>query len=163
MFKTKDKADFIKAQQSEIEGLEEMNVFAYIKNNMLPDDAKLLRAVWSYRRKRRPDGTLLKHKARLCADGSQQEKGIDYEESFAPVVSWSTVCMSLILATLLDLEMRQIDFVQAFHKQIVRKICTCRCRLAGILKTKTATQNTSLSLRKNYTVQSPDPEIGSII
>ena len=68
MLKTKDKADFIKAQQSEIEGLEEMNVFAYIKKNMLPDDAKLLRAVWSYRRKRRPGGTLLKHKARLCAD-----------------------------------------------------------------------------------------------
>ena len=52
MFKTTDKEDFIKTQQSEIQGLEEMKVFAYIEKNILPKDEKLLRAVWSYRQKK---------------------------------------------------------------------------------------------------------------
>ncbi len=38
----------------------------------------------------------------------------DYDEAYAPVVSWSTVRMALIISTLLNLHMRQIDFIQAF-------------------------------------------------
>ena len=84
MLKLKDENErqkFFDAQVPEIEGLEEMQCFSYQRRSSLPKGAKLLRAVWSYRRKRRPDGTILKYKARLCADGSQQKKGIDYEEN----------------------------------------------------------------------------------
>jgi len=114
MLKTEDRAKFEEAQEPEIQGLEEMGVFEYMKMQDLPHKAKLLNAIWSYRRKRRPDGTLLKYKARLCADGSRQQKGVDYEESFAPVVGWSTVRMMLTIAAILNLQMRQIDFIQAF-------------------------------------------------
>ena len=114
MLDTADKAECLKAQEPEIKGLEEMKVLAYLKKNMLPKNSKLLTAVQSYQRKCRPDRALQKYKARLCANGSQQETGVDYKESFAPVVSWSTVRMSLILVTILNLEMRKIDCVQAY-------------------------------------------------
>ena len=32
-------------------------------------DTKTVISVWSFKRKRRPDGSLLKHKARLCVHG----------------------------------------------------------------------------------------------
>ena len=114
MLLTKDAADFKKAQEPELKGLYDLGVFEYVPRDTIPNGSKILRSVWSYRRKRRPDGTLLKHKARLCADGSRQVQGEDYDESYAPVVAWSTVRMTLIIAALLDLEMRQVDFIQAF-------------------------------------------------
>jgi hypothetical protein len=72
MLKTTDANLFIKAQTPEIRGLEKMGVFKYSPIHTLPPRARLLSSIWSYRRKRRPNGALLKHKARLCVDGSQQ-------------------------------------------------------------------------------------------
>jgi hypothetical protein len=37
------------------------------------------------------DGKLDKLKARLIADGFEYKKGIDYEETFAPIVKWNTI------------------------------------------------------------------------
>ena len=75
-----------------------------------------MNSIWSYRRKSRPDGTLLKHKARICVDGSRQRDGIDYfaDEIYSPVCQWSSVRLTLVLASLLGLKMRQIDYLQAF-------------------------------------------------
>jgi hypothetical protein len=64
--------------------------------------------------KRRPKGVLLKHKSRLCVDGSQQLFGRDYWETYAPVVSWSTIRLVLLLSTILNLKSRQVDYTQAF-------------------------------------------------
>jgi hypothetical protein len=91
-----------------------MDVFEYKHINTLPPKARLLSSIWSYRRKRRPNGTLLKYKARICVDGSQQQLGRDYWESHAPVVSWSTIRLVLLLATILNLKSRQVDYTQAF-------------------------------------------------
>jgi Reverse transcriptase (RNA-dependent DNA polymerase) len=90
------------------------NVFEFQSMDKLPPRARLLNAIWSYRRKRRPDGVLLKHKSRICVDGSQQQYGVDYWETYAPVVHWSTVRMVLVLSALLKLKSRQVDYTQAF-------------------------------------------------
>jgi hypothetical protein len=95
MLKTDDKGAFIAAQLPEIRGLEKMNVFEYKDIHTLPPRARLLSSIWSYRRKRHPNGELIKQKARLCIDGSQQQHGRDYWETYAPVVSWSTVHLIL--------------------------------------------------------------------
>jgi len=55
-----------------------------------------------------------RYRARLCAHGGQQTEGIDFFETYAPVVSWNTVRLVFTLATLKGLVSRQIDFVQAF-------------------------------------------------
>jgi hypothetical protein len=114
MLKTDDKDAFIAAQIPEIRGLEKMGVFDYKAIHNLPPRARLLSSIWSYRRKRRPNGELIKHKARLCVDGSQQQHGRDYWETYTPVVSWSTVRLILLLSTILGLKSRQVDYTQAF-------------------------------------------------
>jgi hypothetical protein len=114
MLKAHDRAEFIAAQLPEIAGLEKQGVFTYHDIATLPPQARLLNAIWSYKRKRSPTGALLKHKSRLCTDGSQQRPGIDYTDTYAPVVAWSTVRLVLALSSMLNLHTRQVDFTQAF-------------------------------------------------
>jgi hypothetical protein len=47
-------------------------------------------------------------------NGSRQIQGIEYTESFAPMVQWSTIRMVNTLAAMHNLKVKQIDFTQAF-------------------------------------------------
>jgi hypothetical protein len=55
-----------------------------------------------------------KLKARFCGRGYEQIEGVDYCETFAPVVNWTTVRFLLMMSILLGLETKQVDCVAAF-------------------------------------------------
>ena len=82
--------------------------------NKLPLYAKLLSSIWSYRRKRLPNGVLSKYKSRLCVNGKEQAFGRDYWETYAPVAAWSMIRLLLYMATMLNLSTRQVDYTSAF-------------------------------------------------
>lgn len=114
MLKQKDRAEFIKAMLVEIQAHESRNHWTVHLRSSLPPKAKTILAIWSFKRKRRPDGSITKHKARLCAHGGMQRWGENYWETYAPVVNWLSVRTLLVLSILLPLETRSIDFVLAF-------------------------------------------------
>ena len=60
-----DREDFIIAMQKEIEDHCSKGHWKPVLRNTI-GNIKIVRSVWSFKRKRRPDGSLLKHKARLC-------------------------------------------------------------------------------------------------
>ncbi len=114
MFKASDSSEFIACQRDEIKGLQKFDVMDIEHISKLPAKAKLLSSIWSYRRKRLPNGVLLKYKSRICVNGKEQAFGRDYWETYAPVASWSTIRLMIILSTLLNLKTRQVDYTQAF-------------------------------------------------
>ena len=57
----------------------------------------IVSSVWALQRKRFPDGAIRKLKACIRARGFEQKEGIDYFETFAPVVQWMTVRVCLIM------------------------------------------------------------------
>ena len=94
--KAKDSEDFKAAMKKEVNDLYKADVFEVIPLKDKPKERKLIRFIWSFRRKRSPIGLLIKHKARLCIHGGMQEKGIDYFNTFVPIVNWNTVHFLLI-------------------------------------------------------------------
>jgi len=67
MLRATDRDESLKVDVGEIEGLQDFDVLEYFPINSITDDnrPKRLNAIWSYRRKRRPGGSLLKYKGHL--------------------------------------------------------------------------------------------------
>ena len=62
--------------------------------------------IWLFKRKRHPDGRLSKYKAKICCHGGQQQWGVQYWETYSPVVSWMEVSSLLVLSKLHNLHIQ---------------------------------------------------------
>ena len=81
----------------------------------------ILPSTWAFRCKMYPNGSVRKLKARFCARGDKQVEGIDYFDTFAPVIDWTTARLMLILTLILNLSTCQVDYMAAFvHSPINR-------------------------------------------
>ena len=111
--KEDDRDEFIKAMIKELEDHRSRGHWKLVPRSEI-GDAPTIQSVWSFKRKRRPDGSLLKHKARLCAHGGMQEYGVNYWDTYAPVVNWISIRMMLTLSVIHGLYTTSIDFTLAF-------------------------------------------------
>ena len=112
--------EFWQAMRVELNTLiNDFDCWEYVPNpgsNVLP-------STWAFKIKRYPDGRVKKFKARFCARGDRQQEGIDYFETWAPVVQWSTVRIVMILAAKLGLISVQCDITAAFiHGRVTETI-----------------------------------------
>ncbi|UYV66363.1 hypothetical protein LAZ67_4001469, partial [Cordylochernes scorpioides] len=81
---------------------------------IIPDNAKAIGCKWIFRIKRKGNGEIDRYRARLVSKGFSQRRGIDYKETFAPVVRYDSVRVLLALATVMDMEIMQFDIKTAF-------------------------------------------------
>jgi hypothetical protein len=109
-----DRGSFVEAMIKEVQDHEERGHWILVLRSTIPKGVKTIQAIWSFKRKRFPDGTLNKHKARLCAHGGMQRWGENYWETYSPVVNMLTVRLILTIAHIHKLESKSIDFVLAF-------------------------------------------------
>ena len=61
-----------------------------------------------------PEGNILRYKARLVAKGYSQHEGIDYGETFAPVVRYESIRELLAIAATENYEIAKLDVKTAF-------------------------------------------------
>ena len=114
-----DKAEFVEAMVKEIDDFTSKGHWKPVKRSEI-GNAKTIKTIWSFKRKRRPDGSLLKHKARLCAHGGMSVYGEHYWETYSPVVNWMSVRTMLIFSEIHKLHTRSIDFTLAFPQAEVK-------------------------------------------
>ena len=74
----------------------------------------LIDCKWVYRIKKNADGTIDRYKARLIAKGFKQRYGIDYEDTFSPVVKAATIRVVLAISVSRGWSLRQLDVKNAF-------------------------------------------------
>ncbi|KAK1694183.1 hypothetical protein QYE76_010880 [Lolium multiflorum] len=80
----------------------------------LPHGKNVIDCKWVYKVKRKADGTIDRYKARLVAKGFKQHYGIDYEDTFSPVVKVATIRLVLALAVSRGCQLRQLDVKNVF-------------------------------------------------
>jgi hypothetical protein len=116
MLREDDRVKFFKAMEVKINNHKTRHNWNLMLHKDLPLGTKTIMVIWSFKCKRFPEGTLNKHKARLCAHGGQQTWGQDYWDTYAPVVTWASVRLLLIVAKIHELKSKSIDFVLASTK-----------------------------------------------
>ncbi|PKU82566.1 Retrovirus-related Pol polyprotein from transposon TNT 1-94 [Dendrobium catenatum] len=79
-----------------------------------PPNTSILGCRWTYRTKFNSDGSIAKYKARLVAQGHRQEFGLDYNETFSPVVKLPTIRIMLAIALSNNWQVHQLDVANAF-------------------------------------------------
>ena len=78
MLKQKYAADFIQSMIKEADDREKHNHWEVIHRGDKPPGVKTILAIWDFRRKHFHDGSINKHRARLCNHGVMQQYGVNY-------------------------------------------------------------------------------------
>jgi len=115
-----DVAEWKNAMQEEYRALVKNETWDLVP---LPKGRTPISCKWVYKLKRHLDGTIERYKARLVARGFSQRAGIDYGETFSPVVRLDTVRILLSVAAVEDLDIMHFDVKTAFlHGQLEEDI-----------------------------------------
>jgi hypothetical protein len=96
----------------------------WVLTTLLPGKAAIS-TKWVFKQKQGADGSILKCKARLVARGFEQRQGLDYEETFAPVVKWGTLRTILALAAQRHYPIYHLDVKTTFlHGHLSEEVYT---------------------------------------
>ena len=110
-----DAAKFVQAVIKEINGHVENKNWRIIPRSEVPEGATVVPSVWALRRKRDlTTNEITKYKARLNLHGGKQEFGVNYFDTYAPVITWFAVRLMLMFGIINNWAMRQVDFVMAY-------------------------------------------------
>jgi len=86
-----------------------------------PEGKSVVGSRWIYKVKQEADGSVEKYKARFVARGFSQIKGIDYEETFTPVVRYSYIWTILALSAQMGWHIHQMDVKTAFLNEVIEE------------------------------------------
>lgn len=100
-----------KAMDDEIQALSENKTWFLTE---LPRGKRAIGCKWVYSVKTDSAGNVTRYKARLVAKGFSQREGIDFFETFAPVVRYESLRILLAIAATEDYEISKFDVKTAF-------------------------------------------------
>jgi len=106
------------AMQEEIQALHDNGTWTLVTYH---SSMNLVSSRWVYKIKRRADGSVERYKARLVALGFTQQEGIDYSETFSPVIKPTTVRLVLTIAISNGRSLHQLDVHNAFLNGILQE------------------------------------------
>jgi len=114
-----DAEQWKQAVEKEVKALQDMGTFTVIDD--LPKGRKAVSSELVFQVKRNTDGSIERFKARLVAHGYSQVPGMDFDETFAPVVKLTSIRILCALASLLKLHFHHLDVDTAFLNGILQE------------------------------------------
>nr|GEW25660.1 copia protein [Tanacetum cinerariifolium] len=104
--------------QEELNEFERLEVWELVPR---PCCVKVITLKWIYKVKLDELGVALKNKAPLVARGYHQEEGIEFEESFAPVIRLEAIRIFIAFTAHINMVIYQIDVKTAFLNGILHE------------------------------------------
>jgi len=101
---------------------EELNQFARNEVWTLVPRSKVMDMIgtkWVFKNKIDEQGVIVRNKARLVAKRYNQEKGIDFGETYAPIARLEAVRLLLAYACLKGFRLHQMDVKSAFSNRFI--------------------------------------------
>ena len=102
---------WIEAMKEELTQFEKNKVWTLVP---LPKGQSVIGTKWVFRNKLNEEGKVIRNKARLVAQGYNQQEGIDYDETFAPIARLEAIRMLLAYASHKGFVLFQMDVKFAF-------------------------------------------------
>ncbi|KAL8157755.1 hypothetical protein AgCh_002454 [Apium graveolens] len=99
------------AIQEELNQFERCDVWELVPP---PRDAKIIGTRWVFKNKKDEDGNIIRNKARLVAQGYNQQEGINYDETYALVARLEAIQISMAFAAHKKFKLYQMDVKSAF-------------------------------------------------
>ena len=87
-----------------------------------PPNCRPIGLKWIFNLKKNPRGEVIKYKARLVVKGYSQQKGLDYDEIYAPVVRFETIRILIALAALKKWKIHHLDVKSAFLNGEIKEV-----------------------------------------
>ena len=115
--KSSEKEKWCEAMNTEYQSLLDHDVFEVVDSS----NRKLVTSKWHYDIKLKPDNSVERFKARLVARGFSQKYGVDYTETYAPVVDRQTVRLLLSLASKWGWNVSHLDIQTAFLNGVLEE------------------------------------------
>lgn len=109
--KSTDANQWLSAMNEELTSIEQNETWELCN---LPAVRKAIGSKWVFKLKMDENGKIIRHKARLVAQGFSQKFGVDYDEVFAPVVRTTTLRMLLSVAGARGYAVNHYDIKTAF-------------------------------------------------
>lgn len=106
-----ERENWLDAMQDEYDSLIANKTWILVNK---PNDQKVIDNKWVFKLKKNTDGSIERFKARLVVRGFTQEYGVDYEETFSPVVRFVSIRIILAIAAETKAKLRQFDVKTAF-------------------------------------------------
>ena len=110
VMKSPNKEKWEDAMKDELKSLQKNDVWELVK---LPNGRKTVGTKWVFKEKIGADGSIERYKARLVAQGYSQQCGLDYDETFSPVVRTESVRALIALAAKNNMILHQLDVTTA--------------------------------------------------
>ncbi|GJX22905.1 putative RNA-directed DNA polymerase [Tanacetum coccineum] len=101
----------MEATHAEIDSIEKNQTWNLTR---LPPNRKVIGLKWVFKLKSDASGMVTKHKARLVAKGYVQQKGVDFEDAFAPMAWMESIRLLLALAAKEKWIVHHLDVKSAF-------------------------------------------------
>ncbi|KAL8113392.1 hypothetical protein AgCh_020641 [Apium graveolens] len=103
--------NWIMTMQEELNQFERCDVWELVKS---PKNASVIGTKWIFKNKVDEFGIVTQNKARLVAQGYNQQEGIDFDQTYAPVARLESIRMLLAYACYKKIKLHQMDVKSAF-------------------------------------------------
>src|SRR5208282_775910 len=116
IMRSPDRDLWLKSRQEEYDALINNQTWTLVPR---PPDAPIVDSLWTYAIK---DDDPPRYKARFCAKGFSQRYGINYEETYAPVVKAETLRVLFAVAAHRKYKIHGMDAVTAFLNSYLKEV-----------------------------------------